>query len=324
MASRMEQTDSPLSAYLVKHTESDYLGSPRPRLSSYSGMDKSTEELDMHVQTLISATDTLDRVISPENRLKRALMHIKSLKELITTKLLPLITALRHENQVLSRQLASGHTSPADRSAEIVRSVDHLERRFYQSEGILKRTIEELKQQVETERISKLQIQQELLTLKTSENHVNLVNELREQMREMQENHVSELKLQLHVQELNLKEQHAKEMAQMFENYDFERQRVGTKSTATGEAKRLGEALSQIQSQNKFLLQLMDDKNELITNLMNLLEEERGKVVSNSQVQIELQQLRQLVGDLLRNKEGNLAIEKKNALLAAKLAVKIR
>ena len=300
MALSPKHEDSPLSPYLLHHPDSDLM-SPSHSLEA---------DIDLQLGTLLAAADTVERGGSVEHRLKRAVAQVKAFKDLIVAKLLPELETLRRESR---------GTEERDRSADIVRSVDHLERRFYQSESILKRTIEDLKLQLESERLSKAQLQQEMLR-KPSNSAEALVSTLRRQLEDLQEASRTDLQVHLQAQELRLKEQHAREMAQMYENYDLERQKAG-RAPATGEVKRLGEALTQMQAQNRFLLQLLEDKNQLVATLTALLDSERSKSLPHAQVSVDLQEIRSVVKDLLLIKEGNSAIEKRNSALAAKLAV---
>lgn len=298
MALSPKHEDSPLSPYLLHHPDSD----PSHSLEA---------DTDLQLRTLLAAADTVERGGTVEHRLKQAVALVKAFKDLIVAKLLPELETLRRESRGVEER---------DRSADIVRSVDHLERRFYQSESILKRTIEDLKQQLDSERLSKVQLQQELQRKTASGPAEELVNVLHRQLQDLQEAGRTDLQVHLQAQELRLKEQHAREMAQMYENYDLERQKAG-RAPAVGEVKRLGEALAQVQAQNRFLLQLLEDKNQLVATLTALLDSERSKSLPHAQVSLELQEIRSLVKDLLLIKEGNSAIEKRNAALAAKLAV---
>lgn len=289
MALAPKPEDSPLSPYLLQHPDSSH-----------------SQEADAELRTLLA--DTVQPGGSVEHRLKRAVAQVQAFKVLVA-KLLPELDTLRRESRGLEER---------DRSADIVRSVDHLERRFYQSESILKRTIEDLKQQLDSERLSKAQLQQELQH-KASAPAEELVI-LHRQLQDLQEASRTDVQVHLQAQELRLKEQHAREMAQMYENYDLERQKAG-RAPAVGEMKRLGEALAQVQAQNRFLLQLLEDKNQLVATLTALLDSERSKSLSHAQVAVELQEMRSLVKDLLLIKQGNSALEQQNAALAAKLAV---
>jgi hypothetical protein len=300
MALSPKHEDSPLSPYLLRYTDSNQIS-----------LNHSLEaETDLQLRTLLAAADVGEGAGTMEQRLKRALRQVKAFKDLIVGKLLPELEALRRESRSVEER---------DRSADIVRSVDHLERRFYQSESILKRTIEDLKQQLESERICKVQLQQELQRVLTVD-QTALLTHMQSQLQDLQQASQADIAVQLQAQELRLKEQHAREMAQMYENYDFERQK-GAGRTATGEVKRLGEALGQIQAQNRFLLQLSEDKNQLISTLTAMLDTERSKSQPHAQVANDIQQIRSLVSDLLLTKEGNSTLEKRNATLSTKLAV---
>ena len=119
---------------------------------------------------LIEPYETIETAANP--RLIKAQHRIKSLTDLIRKQLQPEIESLRKENKELvllsARQTPNptgNNTGNEDRNAELMKAMNHLEKRFVQSEAISKKTIEDLKGQLEAERKEKKRLQKELEAL---------------------------------------------------------------------------------------------------------------------------------------------------------------
>lgn len=293
--------------------------------------------------------------MSLAGRLTKAQERIQTLTDLIQTQLQPEIEALRRENHALkdkpssssgkhpSRLSVSNQTDDKDKSGDLVHVIDHLEKRFFQSESILKKSVETLKMQLDQERRAKAKLQKELdnlvrdldsgihhMELNKQENTEVQAKEakaealLHIEMEQIRASYQQELDARLKAQELALKEQHAREMAQMYENYDLERQKFGTKLAPSSELKKCSEALGQLQYQNRFLLQLLEEKGALVRTLTALLEQERTRSQATIFANAEIEQLKSAIHVLLKEKgkEQGSTLEQRNASLASKLAVR--
>ena len=302
----------------------------------------------------------LSTIVRPEDRLTRAKEKIRVLKDLIQSHLQPEIEALKRENHALkekansscaknpSKLSVSNQTDDRDKSGELIHVIEHLEKRFFQSESILKKSIENLKQQLDQERKAKSKLQLELdslvrdldhginhLGLNPHENTQVQAQEakaealLHMEIRQIKESYQQELEARVKSLEIGLKEQYARDVTQILDNFDVERVKGSAKITPNTELKKCNDLLTQTQMQNRFLLQLLEEKGTLVRTLSGLLEvrtrqQERTRSQDLTVAGEEIEQLKKVIGEMVRCKEAGYSseLQVRNASLAAKLAVR--
>lgn len=312
----------------------------------------------------ISHTELLTSPIpdpSDPSSLVHAQSRIKSLTEVIKKQLQPEIEALRRENKELlgSAKHSAKHSFSdlgEDQSEELVKAMNHLEKRFVQSESILKKTIEDLKAQLDVERKAKMRLQRELEALVKDIDHgishfhlrpqhettVYQAQEAKEeatdaQLRSLQAQlsqqaaqHQATLRTSLSSLEQSLNASHAAELARVTEAWNVERGK--SKVPVMGDARKLSAMLEELQRQNRFLLGIIEEQRTLIKSLGDMVEvsttqQERLRTQDTHLANQEIYELKKTLCEVLQTRkdlELREGLERKNTELAARVAVSCR
>ena len=291
-------------------------------------------------------------------QLAKAQQRIQTLTDVIKKQLQPEIEALKKEKRELFSS-AKHSSKPSissigeDPSLETGKPLNPLEKRLIQSEAILKKTIEDLKAQLDAERRAKLRLQRELDALVKDIDHgINRfqlvpqhettvyqaqeakaeaaevqVRSLQEQLVDLAAQHQATLRTSLSSLEQSLNTVHAAELAKVAEAWNVERSK--SKIPVMGEARKLSAMLEEMQRQNRFLLGIIEEQRTLIKSLGDLLEvasnqQERVKSQTTHLANHEIYELKKTLCDIIQSrKDSELRelLEKKNTELAAQLAV---
>ena len=308
----------------------------------------------------ISHTELLTSPIpepSDPSSLVHAQIRIKSLTEVIKKQLQPEIEALRRENkELLGSAKHSFSGLGEDQSEELVKAMNHLEKRFVQSESILKKTIEDLKAQLDVERKAKMRLQRELEALVKDIDHgishfhlrpqhettVYQAQEAKEeatdaQLRSLQAQlsqqaaqHQATLRTSLSSLEQSLNASHAAELARVTEAWNVERGK--SKVPVMGDARKLSAMLEELQRQNRFLLGIIEEQRTLIKSLGDMVEvsttqQERLRTQDTHLANQEIYELKKTLCEVLQTRkdlELREGLERKNTELAARVAVSCR
>lgn len=310
----------------------------------------------------ISHTELLTVSETPDpSSLLQAQHRIKSLTEVIKKQLQPEIEALKQENKELlgSAKHSAKHSVSSlgeDQSAGLVKAMNHLEKRFLQSESILKKTIEDLKAQLDVERKAKMKLQRELDALVKDIdhgiNHFHLLPQhettvyqaqeakaeateaqmrsLQAQLAQQTAQHQATLRISLSSLEQSLNASHAADLAKVVEAWNVERGK--SKIPVMGDARKLTAMLEEMQRQNRFLLGTIEEQRTLIKSLGDMLEvgttqQERLRAQATHLANQEIYELKKTLCDVIQTRkdlELREVLERKNSELASKVAVSFR